>query len=725
MVMVHLLAYLLVHLNEPSIVVLDQLAQKRDVEALEKFLEPNGKGSQSPFRIIRTNGAYEVGRFGWRVSSLDGVSGERYVVFSTPLTSEDTGELVFRRVGEKLSYVPESEGFGVKISRHNFDLRFDLKEKRAVLLDQMKLVGTNEEREFLFRMSPQYKVSEIKTSGGLPVPFHQAGGVVSLISPKIQDTYSIRYTGIVDQPNYAGSISEKEATLTNDYWYPMVARQPVPYDLTVHSPSSWTTVGQGDLVSEVVVGSEKITKYKMDMPCVYYSVSSAPYRHYRQEINGKWYSCWSTQLSPSDMEIQTEFYAPIIEFYERFAPFPFKGYGALDSEVYGGGALEAYSFTTWGHGSLPSEDSHEPAHTWWGGLINNSYLGSFWNESFAVFSEGLFRRNVTIGNPKERQFAFVNDMEPNPSYETASLASSGAEIGGAAGSLGYGKGSQVLQMLEQIIGTDRITLAMKEWIKEYQGKLSDWADFERIVSQENPNADLKSFFDDWVRKPGYANLEVDQPKYENGKVSFNLRFKGDAYRIPLEVLLRSESGEELITSIDVRKAGPIEIPCEFRPVLVSLDPWRRLLRKFEPNETPIELQNLLRQYERVSDRQHLDYLKGVGQGAGASSAITDLSGKFLVGHPDSMPALRNLCDKVGFKVVGNQLSYDGITIDLTKGAALAVVDLGNGKSCVIGLGKTRIHPNTGRARLALTDDLGRFLRGKSEPKTSGFLTFRL
>ncbi|WP_146014244.1 M1 family metallopeptidase, partial [Pseudomonas sp. GW460-E13] len=70
-------------------------------------------------------------------------------------------------------------------------------------------------------------------------------------------------------------------------------------------------------------------------------------------------------------------YASIIQFYERFAPYPFSQYGGLDSETYGGGAMEAYSYATYG-GGLPSEDPHEPAHTWWGGLINNTYFHSFW-----------------------------------------------------------------------------------------------------------------------------------------------------------------------------------------------------------------------------------------------------------------------------------------------------------------------------------------------------------
>jgi hypothetical protein len=98
---------------------------------------------------------------------------------------------------------------------------------------------------------------------------------------------------------------------------------------------------------------------------------------------------------------------------------------------------------------------------------------------------------------------------------------------------------------------------------------------------------------------------------------------------------------------------------------------------------------------------------------------------FIIGHPSTVPLLASLCASVGFKVSGDKLTYDGTTIDLNHGSAIAVVDLPNGKQCMIGLGKTRVRPDVGRARLALTDDLGRFLRGKTDPKTSGNLMFKL
>ncbi len=713
------------HQGPPSISSLDQLAQAKNVAELTKLLDVQPRKGHNPFSIIQTGGAYGVGRNGWHALPLKGPGPEEYVVISTALTSEDTGELVFQRVGEKLRFVPEANDFGIKLIRHDFDLIFDVPTKRAKLVDKLRLSNSQGlAGTFLFRMCPQYIVSSITNSKNQPVAFQEAGGVVSTIKPDREDTYTIKYGALVNQPDYSGSISETEATLSNDYWYPMVARQPVPYDITIRCPAKWVAVGQGDLIEESVKGTEKISRYKMDMPCVFYSVSAGPFKKFSQKINGRTYSCWSAVMTEDQMKAQTEFYAPIIEFYNRFYPFPFKGYGAIDSAVYGGGALEAYSFTTWGHGALPGEDAHEPAHSWWGGVVNNTYLSSFWNESFAVFADGMFHRGAAIGRAEERKLAFINDGNGNPAYSIIPIAESGAEVGGLGSALGYGKGAQVLQMLEVLLGTERITAAMQAWAKKFHGKASDWADFEKVVSDLNPNLKLKSFFDDWIRKPGYADLKVTDVQIQSNQVMMNVGFNGPTFRIPLEVMLQFADGKRRFAMIDLKKPGKVTIQCGARPVLVSVDPWRRVLRKIAPDESPVSISRLMRTMPRINDAKHPDYLAGQGRQGKDGVGTTDPAGKFIVGHPSTMPLLAKLCEKVGFKVSGNKLTYDGTTIDLNHGAALAVVDLGGGKRCLIGLGKTRVSPGTARARLALTDDLGRFLRGVTEPKTAGNLVFR-
>src|SRR4051812_35291629 len=110
---------------------LDALAKARDLEGLTQYLAPfQGRNPLSP---IKTNGTYETGRFGWHAILLR-MMGESFVVFTTPLTSEDVGELLFRFNQEgKLDYIPEAETSGQNIASHKFDIRFDLAAKKAII----------------------------------------------------------------------------------------------------------------------------------------------------------------------------------------------------------------------------------------------------------------------------------------------------------------------------------------------------------------------------------------------------------------------------------------------------------------------------------------------------------------------------------------------------------------------------------------------------------------
>jgi len=112
--------------------------------------------------------------------------------------------------------------------------------------------------------------------------------------------------------------------------------------------------------------------YRMDLPSVYFSLSSAPYKLYSKVIGERRYAVASMTMTEAQMDLQCELNAPVVEFFDKIYPYPFTTWTSLVSDAYGGGALEAYSFATYGTGWLPDEDAHEPAHTWFGGVIPNS-----------------------------------------------------------------------------------------------------------------------------------------------------------------------------------------------------------------------------------------------------------------------------------------------------------------------------------------------------------------
>jgi len=728
--MLFLPAFILLR-QAPDLKSLDALAQARNVDKLSQFLTPDSLRPMNPLQVLKTNGAYETGRLGWHALELAPPnSNQSYVVFATPITSEDVGEMIFQRIGAALKYVPEDDPLAVRIVRHHLDVRFDIPKKSISVVDDVDLKKLPDSRPYYFiRMSPYLKVESV-TEKGKPVPFTQTSGVTAISAFAGQTaTVTVKYSGVVDQPQYAGSIVDGEAQLSNDYWYPTISRWPAPYDITVHTPKGWLAIGQGEQVSMNEDASGRTTKFRMDMPVTYYSLSTAPYKTASQMDGKLKISAWGLARSDEQLKQQTDLYKPILEYYDKnFSPFPFSGYGALYSQLYGGGALEAYSFATYGFG-VPSEDAHEPSHTWWGGAIDNTYLHSMWNESFANFCEGLYARNVPLGNHQERQLAFIKDAKVDQDYLVASCEDASPWYGGPASSIGYEKGSKVLQMFETEIGTDMMIKTMQQWLKENpKGEPGEWSGYEKAVANAT-HKDYDWFFDEWLRRKGWADFEVKNVQWNKGVLTGDVYFTGEAYRINCEMLLLYSENRQVFRKFDTMqklngKHYTFSLSVPYRPLLVSIDPWRRVLRTQHADETPPQLTEMLRRSHRYNDPKHADWLKGVG-GTSLAAIPQDLDNVLLVGTPDTIPQMALLCGKAGFIVRGDKLTYDNSTIDLNNGGALAVVDLPGGKHCIVGLGKVKLRPDTGRARTDVFDSYGRFLRGYTEPKTSGWMTFKI
>ena len=710
------------------IVQLDALAQKRDIEGLKAMAAPELlRLRPDAFMFVRRGGAYGSGMSGWRVMELKDVAGERdYAVFTTKLTGEDIGEQVFEVKGGKLTeFVPEWDDLGVRLERHEFDIKFNLAAKQVDIVDEVSFAKTDGAgKSFMFRIFPNYKVSSVKADGKA-VTFLQTAGTVSLpVAGSAKFKYTIAYSGITNSPQFAGSISEKEVQLTNDHWYPMVARRPAPYSATVHVPQNWTVVGQG----EPQTGSPGVFKFKMDLPAVYYSLSAGPYKTATKKEGGKTWVSWSAVLGAEEMALQNELNKPVVDYFAKAfqTPYPFSQWGSLISEVYGGGALEAYSFATYGTGWLPDEDAHEPSHTWWGGIIPNTYLKSFWNESFANWSDQLYRREGPVGKPEEKRLAFVDTPQTDPNYTGMPVYSAGADAGPAASALGYGKGSLVLQMLEAELGTPKMLETCAEWLRSHpKGEPGEWDGYEKVVDRVTGKS-YKWFFDQWLRRTGWVDFDLVSVQWLSGKLSGRAQFASLPYRLTCEVLLQYPDGRREMKSVLVDGATPFSLAVPSKPELVSFDPYHKLLRRFNAADAPLSLDSYVESARKFVDPKHADWMPSLARrSAKIGSLPADLNGLLIIGSPATVPALVPLCKKVGFVVVGDKLTYDGTTIDLKSGGAMAVVELGEGKRCAIALGKTRLDPRTGHSRLALVDNLGRFLRGKTEPRTTGWGVFRL
>ncbi|RYG45991.1 hypothetical protein EON79_11285, partial [bacterium] len=566
---------------------IDRMAQARDIEGLAKIVS-----ADTPLPVLRTNGAYEAGRYGWHAVEFTTEAGKRFIVLTTALTGEDVGELLFLENGGKLQYIPETNRMGMSVVREDLTAAFKLDKGTTQIVAKVQVepapqtgtppfAGPLAPTGYVLRLGPNFRVATVFGANGKPVSFHQAGGVIWIEAAQKADTLTLSYEGTLDKPQYAGSIDAKHIQLTNEFWYPSIARGPAPYSLVATVPNDWIAVGQGDPAPREADGK---WRFEMSLPTSVWSFSAEPFKTFsRKDKNGRGYDVYSTKLTEEEMRRQTELYEPILDFYSQaFAPYPFTRWGAADVRTYGGGALEAYSFATYGSGFLPDEDAHEPSHTWWGGIMPNTYLRSFWNESFAVWSEGLYRRNAPIGDVVARREAFADLAEDEDAYGRVPIASGSCFVGPEASSLGYGKGSHVLAMLEQLVGTEPMLAGCREWIKNQpKGQPAEWEGFEATMTRLYPRLHLESFFEDWLRKPGVATVEVQSLKWAGGKLVGKMA--ANPRRMPLEFILVGPTGAVDRRNLDTATVGPdgtFMLPSGIgKPARVLFDPYHRALRR--------------------------------------------------------------------------------------------------------------------------------------------------
>ncbi|MBS1723920.1 MAG: hypothetical protein JSS66_13310 [Armatimonadetes bacterium] len=708
---------------------LDTFAKARDIKGIESLAAPE-LVKRDAFRFLQRGGAYGVGRYPWSVVRLkDAGSDKQYAVFTTRLTNEDIGEQVFELKGEKLEReVDEGDNMGFQVKRWDFDVSFRPETKQAFILAETtfhRLPGAGQSLQI--RLSPHYHMGKVTDSSGAEVPFEQGGGVVSIKAASTDTfTYTLNYSGEVNQPGFAGNIQGDEAMLTEDYWYPMIAREPAPFSIVAHVPEEWAVVAQGRMESDQVASGVRTVKYVMDVPVSYLSLSAGKYKVAQVESGGKTYRVWSKVMADQAMQDQVNILPAIFDYYsETFGANPFRGWGALVTRLYSGGALEAYSFATYGPGWLPANEGHETAHTWFGGLLVNTYLKSFWNESFADWADGLYHRRGPIGNRAEKEVASMPAPFADPSYNRASCAEAGAEAGPVASSVGYGKGADVLLQMEQEF--PQMLSWVKEWVQERPAqRSSNWEDFEKVCGSQT-----KWFFDQWIRGKGYPKFQCTNVKWAKGEVTGNVSFTGSPYRLTTDVLLTvngKNQFKKVVLNPDRVQTSSFRIPCAKKPSMVALDPWDRLLtdRTGADPDRIAEFFGHAKCYVAAGSESWLTPWRSLlGRANPVNTMPSKLDGWLLITDPSRDAQAAKLLKSVGFIVKGNKLTYDGTTIDLNAGCAIAMVALPDGGKCAFALGKSRITPEVGKCKLGLFDVYGRMLRAVSDPRTKGNLAFKL
>lgn len=554
----------------------------------------SANGNEKAFAWVRPKslmGAF-MGESKWQVATLEPPftnGAAALAVFHKWHSPEADGDHIVPMVRTKAGWrfgpeIPETQTDGYRIRHHVLTVRIDPAKARAAVSDRLLLERAKAPDVALLRISDDFTVTAAGVDGK-PVPFRQAGGVIALRTPRrAKFTVSLTYSGRVKHPSFS-SIEPGHAVLTSYYW-PVIGRLPSTAETTAVVPKGWKAISQGELVEARDGGTNSVWKWANRIPVNYFTLSAAPYHVRSRKVDGIELHTWLLRDEPQLSEGLLDSLSQSMAYYRRrFGDYPYRRYTIVEGgTTMGFAALEGYSFATYGTTMLqPSVVAHELSHTWWGGIVPNTYLRSWWNEAFASWSDdsfSRFRNGVDALHPADR--AWWPAATRVADYPLATARHDAGDIDGIA----YRKGMVVLRLIEMELGRDGFDRVLRRFIRENSGRDDpDWPDFRRSLEAET-GRDWSSFFEQWVGRSGWPVLFVRDARWTSAEggyaVSGTLAQEGKPYSLRVPVRIETADGATDLMVQVTGSAAAFEARTEARPRRLLIDPTFEVPRDLGP-----------------------------------------------------------------------------------------------------------------------------------------------
>ena len=505
-------------------------------------------------------------------------------------------------------YVEDAQGApdGPRILSHTAQITLDPQSGVLTARDRIHLVRHADASGsyvpaphiFLMRLNDGYKVDTFRV-GGKAIPFRQVGGIIAFRADEIpagsdkpsssEENELLVYHGKVAQGD-EDYILPQEAALSG-YYLPHIGRLPVTYDIQLTVPRGWAAFTQGVLQGKTLSADKKTVTfaYRNNLPVCYPSLAAGPYQVYEAASAQDKFTVAVAYLHGSDRDVAVRAWhtaqAALHFYHTHFSPYPYPRYTVVVSDRYAM-ALEGYSMTTIARGYVPNVLPHEISHTWWGGIVPNTYLRDLWNESFAEYSDGLYMR---LGKRQdgmhlqEMQTIMTLGFLDRQQAVSVRQANDPLDVGQAL--VGYLKGSAILETLEGMLGQPAMLTAMQTFIAQHKpGEAETWDGFIRAVTT-TAGPQWKAFFDGWLTTKGVPTLSLAGVHVENGpkgkSVVGELKQTGEAvYWLKVPLRLRLKSGAALNQAVTMNADHipfHIVLPANTTPEMLEIDPQNTTL----------------------------------------------------------------------------------------------------------------------------------------------------
>jgi tricorn protease interacting factor F2/3 len=198
--------------------------------------------------------------------------------------------------------------------------------------------------------------------------------------------------------------------------------------------------------------------------------------------------------------------------------------------------------------------AHELAHQWFGDLVTMKWWNDLWlNESFATF---MAYKTVNSLHPEYEILNNLIDSEKRGALLGDSLSSTHPidvnvvdpeEISQIFDEISYGKGGNILRMLENYLGEDNFRSGIRSYLKKYSYKNAAgtdlWTELEEVTGKP-----VSGIMKAWITKKGYPAITatLDGSKIRLSQEKFTLLGKADDEIWPIPLIVWREHSKEAV-----------------------------------------------------------------------------------------------------------------------------------------------------------------------------------
>ena len=394
------------------------------------------------------------------------------------------------------------------------------------------------------------------------------------------------------------------------FWIPSVDHpsDKATVSWTVRGPRGRTVVANGSLVETRMTGSGRaarvVTRWRQAQPIPTYLmvIAAAPMVHldlgesacglaeHRRCVRQ------SAYVAPERRAILPGNFARADDILTYFAsvigPYPYEKLAHLQSTTRFGGMENAtaifYDDNLYRRGG-PGEGliAHETAHQWFGNAVTEREWPHLWlSEGFATYFAALWTRyahgdSAFAAEMTRIRRVILDDTVAVPRRPVIDTMET--NLLGLLNRNSYQKGGWVLHMLRSQLGDTAFVGALREYFRMHKHGTALTPDL-RARFEAASGRDLKQFFDQWLRRPGYPELDVTwATDSAAGMIEIGIvqaeRF--GSFEFPLRLALTDSSGmtRRVEFAVPAQPESRLVLPISGPVARVDVDPDVELLAR--------------------------------------------------------------------------------------------------------------------------------------------------